>query len=173
MTIDDLGALGDFIGGFAVIAGLFFVGLQLLAANREARAAANRLYADSIIDMGRLIYESTEMADIWVRGLAGLDDLEINERVRFMGLIGTNMLKRWENLHSLKASNRLDESVWDSAEQMLGPLLNSKGFAEVWFQRKHWYRPSFQSYIDSLMAKGTGPSLLESYGKSHEAHSDT
>ena len=39
MLIEQLGAWGDFIGGIAVVAGLVFVGIQLLGANRETRAA--------------------------------------------------------------------------------------------------------------------------------------
>ncbi len=38
MTIEELGAWGDFIGGVAVLAGLIFVGVQLIVANRESRA---------------------------------------------------------------------------------------------------------------------------------------
>ena len=40
MNIEEMAAWGKFLGGLAVIAGLLFVGLQLLASNREAKAAA-------------------------------------------------------------------------------------------------------------------------------------
>jgi hypothetical protein len=48
MNIEELAAWGEFLGGVAVIAGLLFVGLQLLASNREAKAATNQNYAASI-----------------------------------------------------------------------------------------------------------------------------
>ena len=173
MTINDLGAIGDFFGGLAVIAGLVFVGLQLRTANREARISANQMFADSIIGMGKIIYESDEMSDIWIRGLTGLDCLKPNERVRFMGVVSNNMLRKWENLHSQKVNKRLDKSVWISAEQTLRPLLNTKGFTDVWALRKPWYRPSFQSYIEKLVAQAVGPNLLEIYETIDEAESDT
>ena len=42
MTIEDLGAWGDFIGGVAVVAGLIFVGIQLKIGNRETRLKAGK-----------------------------------------------------------------------------------------------------------------------------------
>ena len=51
MNIQELAAWGEFIGGIAVVAGLFFVGIQLRIANRESRLAANRTYAESIIGL--------------------------------------------------------------------------------------------------------------------------
>ena len=56
MGIEELGAWGDFIGGIAVLAGLIFVGIQLLGANKEARAAT----IQSALEMQVLV--DTELA---------------------------------------------------------------------------------------------------------------
>ncbi len=173
MTIDELGAWGEFIGGIAVIAGLVFVGIQLLIANREARVATNQKFADSITDLGLLLSNSTEMSDIWYRGLTGIENLEIAERVRFSSMIGNNFLRTFENLHSHYQDGRLDNRLWAGAERLLKSAVVNKGFMEISELRKLWYDPSFQSFIDGLIEGGSDLNLLESYGLSPNLKGDT
>ena len=68
MKIEQLAAWGEFLGGIAVVAGLVFVGLQLMSANREAQLAANRSYAEFFNTLGSMLTGSSEIADIWYRG---------------------------------------------------------------------------------------------------------
>lgn len=47
MTIQDWGALGEMIGGAAIIVSLIYVGVQLKQGNRETKAATLQATLDS------------------------------------------------------------------------------------------------------------------------------
>ena len=161
MTIDDLGAWGDFLGGFAVLAGLVFVGMQLVISNREARLAANRNYAESIVNVTMALVGDAEFADIYLRGNQGLKHLEGSERVRFIAFISSGMLRTWEPLYLEHCAGRLDSSVWNGAEATLSAGLSTKGFQDVWSLRKHWFEKDFQVYVDLLIEKDENRGELE------------
>ena len=151
MNIDQLAAWGEFIGGIAVVAGLFFVGVQLVIANRESRLAANRTYAESIVAMGTLLNSGNEVAEIWFKGIHDLDQLTPVEKARFHSLISNNILRTFENLHAHNKTGNLDDHIWNGAETMLQSTVVYPGFKEVWKTRRNFYNPEFQRFVDSLI----------------------
>jgi len=173
MTIAELGAWGEFLGGIAVVGGLVFVGVQLRVANREARVASNQAFANSINNLGSMLANSTEMSDIWYRGLSGLENLEVAERVRFTSMISNNILRTFENLHSHYRDGRLDDRLWAGSERLLQSVAQNNGFIEIWQLRKLWYNPSFQTYIDGLLEAESDLNLLDSYGVSENSKANT
>ena len=108
MTIDELGAWGDFLGGIAVLAGLVFVGVQLLGANRETRAATfqSTLHLQMLLDT-----ELARHATTWnkvIRNLPFGDDAEQRRAVVLYNLVMTSTENRY---HQFKAGY-LDEQSW-------------------------------------------------------------
>ena len=45
MTLQDWGALGELIGGIAIIISLIYVGVQLNLSNKATRAATNQAFS--------------------------------------------------------------------------------------------------------------------------------
>ena len=86
MTIQEMGALGEMIGGFAVVISLIYVGLQV-------RQNSNSVRASSQIALRQLGTEITsqlaapDMARIYVQGLKDLSPLPAEDRVRFHSLM--------------------------------------------------------------------------------------
>jgi len=44
MSLQDWGALGELVGGFAIIVSLLYVGVQIKLGNRETKAAIIRIH---------------------------------------------------------------------------------------------------------------------------------
>jgi len=79
MGIEQLGAWGEFIGGIAVLGGLVFVGVQLLGANREARAAT----IQSALEMQLMVdTELARYADTWNKVVSNQTIEDDSERRR-------------------------------------------------------------------------------------------
>lgn len=75
-------------GGIAVLAGLVCVGVQLLGANREARAATLQMLLDT---------ELARYAEIWNKVIQSLpidDDVEIRRAVLLYNLVMTSTENR-------------------------------------------------------------------------------
>ena len=164
MNIEEMAAWGEFLGGLAVIAGLLFVGLQLLASNREAKAAANQDYATSISTIGMLLASQGDLAEIFVRGSAGLDELDGADRLRYISFFSNGMFRTYENLFFAHRARRIEPQVWQGAHVTLSAALGTKGVKEIWALRKDWFAAEFQEYVEAIIALDLhSGELLDSY----------
>jgi hypothetical protein len=80
MSIIELGALGEFVGAFAVVITLVFVALQLRQNTAMVRSASRGASAIAIAELDRDIAKYPELARLWVQSskpeLAPFDELE-------------------------------------------------------------------------------------------------
>jgi hypothetical protein len=119
MAVEQLGAWGDFIGGIAVVAGLVFVGIQLLGANREARAATiqSSLHMQVLVDT-----ELARHADTWEKVIAKSpieEGSELRRAIILFNLIMTTMENRY---HQFQVGY-LDKSSWEASQRALSKTL--------------------------------------------------
>jgi hypothetical protein len=151
MNIEELSAWGEFVGGIAVVAGLFFVGVQLVTANREMKIAANREFSEGLMRFGTLLSTNPQLAELWSRGLIdGLESLAGSERVQFVSH-ATATLRMYESIYMSKLRGRLEPDIWNAAVRGLQQTVTTKGIQDVWVERKDWFVDEFQQYIDSVI----------------------
>jgi len=153
MGIEQLGAWGEFIGGIAVLGGLVFVGVQLLGANREARAAT----IQSALEMQLMVdTELARYADTWNKVVSNQtieDDSERRRAIILFNLVITLI----ENRHHQFQAGFLDSSSWEASLETLPKLLacdvsvdwrDSAGAAT--------HTIDYLNLIDSIMEKNSG-----------------
>ena len=153
MGIEQLGAWGDFIGGIAVLGGLVFVGVQLLGANREARAAT----IQSSLEMQLMVdTELARYADTWNKVVSNQtieDDSERRRAIILFNLVVTTT----ENRHHQFQAGYLDNNSWEASLETLPKLLacdisvdwrDSAGAAT--------HTIDYLNLIDSIMKKNSG-----------------
>jgi hypothetical protein len=90
MTIQDLGSIGELVGGIAVVVSLIYLGIQIRHNTRglEQNADLMRLsFEESIrreaIEFRSTIAQQASLSSIWRRGLGAEPDLDAAERVQF------------------------------------------------------------------------------------------
>jgi hypothetical protein len=89
MTLEDLGNLGDFIGGIAVVVTLIYLAVQVTQNNRllrantaSVRAASTTAINELLIGVNERLVEDPSLADIFLRGLSNPASIAGAERVR-------------------------------------------------------------------------------------------
>ncbi|MGI9262517.1 MAG: hypothetical protein ACR2QR_10805 [Woeseiaceae bacterium] len=105
MTIQDWGAIGEMIGGVAIIVSLLYVGLQLKQGNREAKAATLQAALDSEMVLQA---EVLRYAGVWnkVQSDATFSDEEEERR----GILLFNMMMTvYQNRYYQFQSGYLDD----------------------------------------------------------------
>ena len=148
MTIEDQGAWGDLIGGIAVVAGLIFVGIQLKVSNRETRLKAGQVYSDSLLNLSVKLAENSDLAQIYIRGLVDIDDLEEIDRMTFVFFVGNGVIRAFEGAHTSYYDGALNRNVWDNQQVAIQQFFGYKGILQVWGIRKVAFEKNFQSYVD-------------------------
>jgi len=127
MLIEQLGAWGDFIGGIAVVAGLVFVGIQLLGANRETRAATiqSSLQMQMFVDAELAKYPGT-----WQKVISDIpieDQVELRQAIILFNLTMTLQANRYHQFHA----GYLDKYSWEASQTVMNKSLSKEIFS-------HW-----------------------------------
>ena len=86
MTIQEMGALGEMIGGIAVVISLIYVGLQIRQNSNSVRAASQIALRQLGTEITSQI-AAPDMARIYVQGLKDMSPLPAEDRVRFHSLM--------------------------------------------------------------------------------------
>jgi len=83
---DVLGAVGDFVGGIAVVISLIYVGFQVRQNSNSVRAASHIAIKQLTTEITNQICTG-DMARVYVQGLKDSAGLAVEDRVRFNSLI--------------------------------------------------------------------------------------
>ena len=147
MTLQDWGALGELVGGLAIIVSLLYVGLQIRQGASATRAATNQAFTVQFSD---LILQITrpDLRDIFWRGIKGLDKLQGSEIAAFMALLAS-IMRTYETFYFERLEGRFESRMWDGYSLQLNDLYNNVGVQEYWAIRRHQFSRDFDSFLVS------------------------
>jgi hypothetical protein len=162
VDLGQLAALGEFVGGFAVIASLLFVGVQILRGTQALRLSHFREVSDGVRESLAPAMVDGELAAIALRGFGDLGSLDAVERYRF-DLLCLGWLLQFE-----LASMANKEGVYPSdnivpLRAAVGAWMNTPGGTAWWQERRVWFGSVAQEAIDGALqdaptlAAGAGP----------------
>ena len=154
MDINELGAIGELVGGVAVIASLIYVGLQVRQSNNLARGAAE-------LEVGRMNMEYTRLgaegdyATIYSRAVIEPENVSHGERQRAIWALGM-----W--FHTAQAFRQFrrgllgPESWYPMANTLVEALDGDQRNAltlEVWEPNGWYIAADFRRYIENLRSR--------------------
>ncbi len=166
MDIMELGAIGELVGGVAVIGSLIFVGFQVrhnsVLTEQTGRIAGATMLQEtnkSYADFFRLIAASPELASIYSKGRRGepLDPIEV---ARYESLLQVHFAWLEVNYSQQKLALRDEIGGFDVLE-LVGPFsrkLLAASYAREWWERDaaYQYTPSFYQDATRILLDGRG-----------------
>ena len=157
MNIIELGALGELLGGLAVIGSLLFVGAQVRAQATESRLATVHTLAIAYTTFLDSLIENQALREVYLKGLRDFESLEAQERLQFSA-IWSKIFRIHESAYHQKVSGKLDDPFWSSFDAPQAELLGYPGVQAWWATRAHWHSRPFQRYIAALIDRADAPS---------------
>ena len=158
MQIMELGAIGELVGGVAVVASLIFVGLQVRQSNRQAREDAAREIQGQYDRLFETVITDPKAREMWTVAIGGAiggnlrnpanlapDDLAV-----FVMLMA-RVWQQTENHYRAWQSGTLEDSQWAKLRPFIRIHLNSEPARDMWrWQREgSWHGKSFTDYVDN------------------------
>jgi hypothetical protein len=158
MTIQELGALGEFIGAIGVVITLGYLAYQIrqntvqLKQNAvTAKAAAVNASNMGLRETRRSIYTSTEMTEIFLRGNEnpeGLDEVQI---LKYRLLI-QNVTEAMLDIYTQTWITEFSPETWTTqgitaVERVMG----TRGGEWFWANYAHNYPSPFRTEIDRIL----------------------
>ena len=126
MTLQDWGALGELIGGVAIIVSLIYVGLQIRQSTHASRAATSQEYTAQFISSVSALLDPG-FSDIFGRGLPGLHNLQTSEKIAFASYISI-VLRMFESFYLQEKDGAFDSRQFDGWSMTYFDLLSNEGF---------------------------------------------
>ena len=160
MTLDQIAIVSQIVAAVGVIGSLIFVGLQVRQSNQMMRDSAIRHHAERIQSISRALFDSPDLAGIWLKGGDDLDKLSPEERVRFINLY-LYVLRVWEQLHLQKEMGVMDRQMWDANVNILRDIHQLPGAAATWRLKRHLISRRFQAFYENFVATGEGKPLYD------------
>lgn len=149
MNWDAVGAMGEIIGGGAVVVSLMYLAIQIRGQNAEALAASMHAVSEGFRDSIGSLAENPEVARIWIKSNNDPESLTDEELVQMFAVAQRNF-RVWEEAFGLYRAGRLDESIWTGIDAQYVAFLSHRGFKHVWKYRRDFYEEAFRRYVDNL-----------------------
>ena len=163
MSLEDLGNIGELIGGIGVVISLVYLATQIRQNTRSSRTASYQAAVTSISDLTREIGAAPELARIIATGGSELSTLAPNERLQFH-FLGLSVVRNFENIHYQYMSGAIDEETWLGWAARIKSSLASPGAQEWWRGQAPAFSKSFQDFVacDTDQELPENPLLVES-----------
>ena len=149
MTLQDWGAIGELVGGIAVIITLIYLALQIRQNTSSIEAATEQSTMDHEMAMYTLV---AEHPSIYRRGSQCLSDLDADELVVFEHLMGAIMTQMYGACAQYRRK-LLSESVWQTYLLEWEDYSNLSGFQEAWKSLEKCYPPEFRQALNQSLEK--------------------
>ncbi len=157
MTIQDWGAVGDMIGGVAVVASLIYLAIQIrqntqqIARSVEAsKLAAFERNVESANRMRELFIVHPEVAEIFLKGLGSDDALKGMDRFRF-SMVMRNTLTAFQAAYLRHLSIGGKPEEFDTTARIIDSIIENPG-ARDWLSRNETdWRPEFRTFIEERL----------------------
>jgi len=158
MTFQDWGALGDMIGGIAVVGSLVYLAIQIrqntqqIARSIEAtRLAALERNIESANRVREPLILNAEVAGLFLRGLGSYSELSGTDKFRF-GLLLSSVLTAFQGAYLRSLSVGGDPMEFRGAARLVDSILENPG-ARAWLERNEpdW-RPEFRQFVLDRLA---------------------
>ncbi len=149
MNIMELGAIGELVGGVAVVASLIYVGLQVRQNTQVTRTnSAYQLY-ELFTKVSIPVIENAGVAEIVERGSAEPTSLSAADWTRFTEYAYVRF-GTWEAAFLSHKRGTIDLALWESWDEAMRQVLAAPGFQKFWEESRAGYVRTFQDHISSF-----------------------
>ena len=152
MSIQEWGAIGELIGGLAVILTLIYLARQIKAQNKEARLSATRDLARDWAEMLRFISGDDQHFELYTKALQDYANLSDGERIKaYMMLSQAMRLLEIQYFHL--SEGNFEPQLFVVMEYRVKELSAIPGVQQFWARNKEQYNSDFIKYVDTAIQR--------------------
>lgn len=146
--LSDLGNIGDFIGGIAVVFSLVYLAFQIRRNTQTVQAGTVQAATQAFSEIMELMARDAELLRIFDSGTHDFKALSKEDRLRFSSLMGA-IIHRFENLVAQTENGLLPRDSWDGGANRLRGTFALPGTLEWWEKGKGAFSLQLQKWVES------------------------
>ena len=157
MSIQEWGAIGEIVGGIAVVASLVYLAMQIRQNTRQLSMTvkATELAAfERNVEAGNRIREmlitNPDVAELFARGLKSYERLAASDKLRF-DMVIRNVFSGMQGAYIRQLTYGTDPLDFAGSTRMLDQILGRRGVREWLSQNEADWRPEFAALVDERL----------------------
>jgi hypothetical protein len=150
MTWEALAAIAQLAAVVGLIPSLIYLAVQVREQNKERRRDAVAVLTGQWAAMVKTLVESSEFAEIYLRGIQQFDSISPAERLRFGAFLAT-FFKNSEGLYYYYKDGTLEAAHWAQVKRTMTDLASYLGTRAWWSVRRHWHTEEFAALLDQII----------------------
>lgn len=158
--LEDLGNIGDFLGGIGVVITLAYLAVQIRQNSRSVKATAAQSVLQSLSEALLTSAESPGLTRVVAVGLTDFEQLdELEQTQLFIWLFA--WFRIIEQAHQHYTTGNIEEDQWRGQVTHLKALMLAPACSRFWQARRSVFSTGFQKFVDSLDTEGAAPATSD------------
>ena len=154
MNWDAIGAIGEIVGGLAVLVTLVYLALQIRQNTTQAKAASHHAISDSLNQINILFGQSTEVSALYVKGMEDRSSLTNEQRWQFDAILRA-YFHVCETMYFQSNVGTGDRGIVMAEERGMKIILTSSGGRESWKENPFGFSIEFRAYVEQFVESDT------------------
>ena len=161
MTITELGAIGELVGGVAVIGTLAYLAAQVRHSTKTARSASYQAAVASVSEWTRCVGSDLALSLLFHQGSLDPSPQTREQRIQYSYLFAS-LVRNFENIHYQYKNGALDDSTWEPWAARIHGTFVTPGAREFWALQRNAYSAAFREFVESTPPTTATPLPLPS-----------
>jgi hypothetical protein len=147
MSLQDLGNIGDFLGGIGVVVTLIYLAGQIRHNTRSIRASAFQAAQRDVAAVLDGLAHDAELTRIYFDGNRDFESFSREDRRRY-ATIFTSILRRYENLLQQSRLGSLDPDLWEGLRHELRRVFAQRGTRAYWTKGQDAFNRELRDFVN-------------------------
>ena len=163
MNWDAVGAVGDLVGGIAVVASLIYLAIQVRHSahqtsenTRALRIASRNAFQDSFARW-RALATDARLGELYLRGCGDYSALDRNERFQF-GLVAQELFYAYETIFVQAKDGQFSP---DAALNQIALAVRPPGLRDWWRRNRRLFDQTFADQVDQAVSNALNQSAAQ------------
>ena len=150
VSLEDLGNLGDFIGGIAVIVTLLYLAVQIRQNTRTLQAVSLDSAQDHFARSQIIQAQDKELADLLDRGMSDYSGLDRVDKRRYRSFF-IQQLRGLEIIFFKHQQRLLPTTSWEGYERTMDHSFGRPGWQQCWNETRVIFSPEFRELVEGIV----------------------
>ena len=149
MTLNELGSLGEFISGLAVVVTLIYLALQIRHNTRAVRSSMHQDMIESTLRIAESVSDTDDLGRIVLHADDDYDELTEVERIRF-DAYAERVFNNFESVFYSYRNSMIEEDLWESWESSYLTDISRTSMRRYWQEERPQHLRDFMDFVEEF-----------------------
>jgi hypothetical protein len=155
VTLNDLGSLGEFMSGLAVVVTLVYLAIQIRHNTRAVRSSMHQDMVESTLRIAESLSDNENIARIVLKADEDYGNLTKEELSRFEAY-AERVFGNFESVFYSYRNSMIEEDLWESWESSFLNDISRNAMRRFWHDERPLHLRDFMDFIDQHYRTNSG-----------------